>query len=71
MKEKICVFNWVGLLIIFLSAICTSLLVSLDAASASGESVSWLEMFRAAICGFIAVGGFFTDKRIEAEAENE
>jgi len=70
MKQKICVFNWVGLLMVFSIAICSSLLVSIDAASAAGEELSWLEMFRAAVCGLIAVGGFFTKQRVEESEEN-
>lgn len=67
MKTKICSFNFGGFLLIVSTAVCASLLISLDAASANGETISKLEFFRAFVAGLIAVGGFFTRRKVEVE----
>lgn len=58
------VFNFGGLLLVVASAVCASLLISLDNASANGETISALEIFRAAVSGLIAMTGFFTRREL-------
>ena len=69
MNEKICVFNFGGLFWIAAMAFASSLLISLDAASASGSEISTTEFLRAFVATLFAVAGFFTHRRVEKEVE--
>lgn len=69
MKTK--VFNFGGLFWVVALAFGTSMIISLDSASASGNSISWLELLRASLSGLIAMCGFFTRREINADGTEE
>ncbi len=67
MKMKI--FNSGGLLVVVGLAVCSSLMLSIEKSSSASEAISWLEILRASVSGFIAMFGFFTPRKIETSEE--